>query len=151
MSNILTSIHGRRFGLAADGKAVVNRRAGNASLVECTTAGSVQHTQGAPGALNATGTLTAALIRGGIVTSTTASAVTATLNTGAAMDTALPNMAIGDAFEWSAIKTGANTFTVAAAATGHTIVGAGAVATVTSGRFLTRKTAAATYITYRLA
>ena len=150
MSNILTSIHGRRFGLAADGKAVVNRRAGNASLVECTTAGSVQRTQGAPGTLNATGTLTAALIRGGIVTSTTA-AVTATLDTGAAMDTALPDMAIGDAFEWSAIKTGANTFTVAAAATGHTIVGAGAVATVTSGRFLTRKTAAATYITYRLA
>ena len=150
MSNILTSIHGRRFGLAADGKAVVNRRAGNASLVECTTAGSVQRTQGTPGTLNATGTLTAALIRGGIVTSTTAT-VTATLDTGAAMDTALPNMAIGDAFEWSAIKTGANTFTVTAAATGHTIVGAGAVATVTSGRFLTRKTAAATYITYRLA
>lgn len=150
MSNILTSIHGRRLGLAADGKLVVNRQAGAASLVECTEGGSVQRTQGAPGVLNTTGTLTAALTRSGIVTSA-ANAVTATLDTGAAMTAALPNVAIGDAFEWSAIKVGANTFTVAAAASGHTLVGNGAVATVTSGRFLTRKTAAATWVTYRIA
>lgn len=106
-------------------------------------------TQAAPGVLNATGTLTAAMILAGIVTSTTAAAVAATLDTGAIMDTSI-DMQIGDFFDWSAIATGANAFTVTASA-GHTIVGAAAVATLTSGRFRTRKTAAATYITYRLA
>ena len=44
---------------------------------------------------------------------------------------------------------GANAFTVTAA-TGHTIVGAAAVANSTSGRFRTRKTAANTFVTYRI-
>jgi len=106
--------------------------------------------QTTPGTLNATGTLTAALILGGIVTSSTAAAVTATLDTGAVMD-AVIDMDVDDCFVWSAINTGgANAFTVTAAASGHTIVGAGAVAASTSGRFLTRKTAADTYVTYRL-
>lgn len=105
--------------------------------------------QDTPGTLNATGTLTAALILTGIVTSTTAAAVTATLDTGAAMDIAI-DMDIGDSFDWTAVATGANAFTVTASA-GHTLVGVGTVATVTSGRFRTRKTAADTYVTYRLA
>ena len=106
--------------------------------------------QGAPGELNATGTLTAAMIASGIVTSTTAAAVTATLDTGAVMDAAL-QMEIGESFDWSVINTGGNAFTVTAAATGHTIVGTAAVATVTSATWRTRKTAAATYISYRIA
>jgi len=106
--------------------------------------------QAAPGVLNATGTLTAAMIAAGIVTSTTAAAVTATLDTGAIMDAAL-EMDIGESFDWSAIATGANAFTVAAAAAGHTLVGSGVVATTTSGSFRTRKTAADTFVTYRLA
>lgn len=105
--------------------------------------------QGTPGTLNATGTLTAALILTGIVTSTTAAAVAATLDTGAAMDIAI-NMNVDDSFDWTAISTGGNTFTVTASS-GHTLVGSGAVATLTSGRFRTRKTAADTYVTYRLA
>jgi hypothetical protein len=106
--------------------------------------------QPTPGALNTTGTLTAALILGGIVTSSTAAAVTATLDTGAVMD-AVIDMDVDDCFDWTAINTGgANAFTVTAAATGHTIVGAGAVAASTSGRFRTRKTAADTFVTYRL-
>jgi len=109
-----------------------------------------QATQGDPGTLNATGTLTAALILGGIITSTTAAAVTATLDTGAVMD-AVTDLAINDGFYWSAINTGgSNAFTVTAAASGHTLVGAGAVAANTTGSFLTRKTAADTFITYRL-
>lgn len=105
--------------------------------------------QANPGVLNATGTLTAALIAAGIVTSTSAAAVTATLDTGTVMDAAL-DFAIGDSFSWSVINTGPNTFTVTAAASGHTVVGAGAVATATSARFLTRKTAANTFVTYRI-
>ena len=106
--------------------------------------------QGNPGVLNATGTLTAAMIASGIVTSTTGAAVTATLDTGAVMDAAL-NMEIGESFDWSVINTGGNAFTVTAAATGHTIVGTAAVATVTSATWRTRKTAAETYISYRIA
>lgn len=104
--------------------------------------------QGDPVALNATGAITAAAIQGGIVTSTTGAAVAGTVPTGAVMDAAA-QMEVGDSVDWSVINTGGNTFTVTAA-TGHTIVGVAAVATVTSGLFRTRKTAADTFITYRL-
>jgi hypothetical protein len=105
--------------------------------------------QGTPGVLNATGALTAAMILSGIVTSTTAAAVAGTLPTGAVLDAA-SEFAIGDSFDWSVIATGANAFTVTAAATGHTIVGTGAVATVTSGAWRTRKTADETFVSYRI-
>lgn len=101
------------------------------------------------GALNATGTLTVALIQGAIVTSTTGAAVTATLDTGTVMDAA-HTMAVGDAFLWSAINTGANAFTVTASS-GHTITGSGTVSAGASGRFQTVKTAANTFVTYRIA
>lgn len=104
--------------------------------------------QPTPVALNATGALTAAAILSGIVTSTTAAAVAGTLPTGAVMDAA-STLAINDSFDWSVINTGGNTFTVTAAAN-HTIVGVAAVVTVTSGLFRTVKTAAATFVTYRL-
>jgi uncharacterized protein YaiE (UPF0345 family) len=104
--------------------------------------------QGAPGVLNATGTLTAAMILSGIVTSTTGAAVTATLDTGAIVDAA-SEFAIGDSFDWSVINTGGNAFTVTASS-GHTIVGTAAVATVTSAVWRTRKTAADTFVSYRL-
>ena len=106
-------------------------------------------TQPAPGTLKATGTLTAALVFGGIVTSTTAAAVTATLDTGTIFDAA-HTFAINDYVDWSAINTGGtNAFTVTAA-TGHTVVGTAAVAANTTGRFRTVKTAANTFVTYRL-
>ena len=104
--------------------------------------------QPVPGTLNATGALTAALILGGIVTSTTAAAVAGTLPTGTVMDQA-GQFAIGDSFDWSVIATGANAFTVTAAS-GHAIVGTAVVATVTSGYFRTVKTAANTFVTYRM-
>ena len=99
-------------------------------------------------AVDVTGAVTSAAIMGGVVTSA-AAAVTGTIPTGAVLDAAV-QLAIGDALEWSIIKVGANTFTVADAA-GHTIVGDDEVATATSGRFLTVKTAAATFVTHRVA
>jgi hypothetical protein len=108
--------------------------------------------QGAPGALNATGALTAALMTAGIVTSTaTSNPTVATLPTGTVMDAALTNMGVGDSFDWSAINTGSNSFDVTSPGASHTVVGEDSVAGGNSGRFRTRKTAAATYITYRLA
>lgn len=102
-----------------------------------------------PVAVDVTGAISAAAIQGGIVTSSTAAAVAGTLPTGTVMDAAA-QMAIGDSVDWSVIVTGANTFTVTAAS-GHTIVGSAAVLTAISGLFRTRKTAANTFITYRVA
>ena len=107
--------------------------------------------QGTPGVLNATGALTAAMILSGIVTSTTAAAVAGTLPTGTVMDTECDNLRIGDSFDWACITTGANAFTVTAAASGHTVVGNMVVAAGKAGLFRTRKTAAATFVTYSLA
>lgn len=137
------------------GGATVNIRGGGDSPlyysvgVSATVTELLGSVQGDPSTLNATGTLTSALIQGGLVTSTTAAAVVATLDTGAVMD-ASGTFAINDCFIWSAINTGGNAFTVTAAASGHTVVGAGAVAAGTSGRFMTRKTAAATFVSYRI-
>lgn len=106
--------------------------------------------QPTPGTLNATGALTWALISSGIVTSTTAAAVTGTLPTGAVLD-ASSSFVIGDSVDFSVINTGTtNAFTVAAAASGHTVVGNMAVALNSAGRFRTTKTAAATFVTYRI-
>ncbi len=105
--------------------------------------------QGDPGVLNATGALTAAMMLSGIVTSTTASAVAGTVPTGTVLDAANA-FAIGDSFDWSVINTGGtNSFTVTAA-TGHTVVGIAIVLTEVSTLFRTRKTAANTFITYRI-
>jgi hypothetical protein len=105
--------------------------------------------QGDPVAVNTTGSVSAAAILGGIVTSTTGAAVAGTIPTGTVMD-ASSEFAIGDSVDWCVINTGgANTFTVTAASD-HTIVGAAAVANSTSGQFRTRKTAANTFVTYRL-
>lgn len=105
--------------------------------------------QGDPVALNATGAVTAAAILGGIVTSTTAAAVAGTIPTGAVMD-ASSSFAVGDSVDWSVITTGANAFTVTAAASGHTVVGNMVVAAGKAGLFRTRKTAADTFVTYSL-
>jgi len=108
-----------------------------------------QRGQGTPGVLNATGALTAAMVASGIVTSTTGAAVAGTTPTGAVLDAAL-DMEIGESFDFTIIATGANAFTLTAGASGVTIVGTAVVATVTSGTFRCRKTAADTFIFYRL-
>ena len=104
--------------------------------------------QPTPGVLDVTGALTAAMMASGIVTSA-AAAVTGTMPTGTVLDAAF-EMDIGESFDWSVIKVGANTFTIAVAA-GHTFIGTLAVATATSATLRTRKTAANTFVTYRLA
>jgi len=109
--------------------------------------------QNDPIALNATGDLTAAMILGGIVTSTTAAAVTATPPTGTLLDAAT-NLAINDSVDFSVINTGgANAFTISVGGgvAGCTLLGNMAVAASNSGLFRARKTAAATYTIYRVA
>lgn len=106
--------------------------------------------QPTPVAVDVTGAVSATAILGGIVTSSTAAAVAGTIPTGTVMDAAELSLLINDSFDWSVINTGgANAFTVTAAS-GHTIVGNAVVALSSSGHFRTRKTATATYVTYRV-
>jgi len=82
---------------------------------------------------------------------TNASAVTFTLPTGAVLDAYFDNLPVGAAFDWSLINTGSSSgAATVTAATGHTIVGAAVVAISTAGMFRTRKTAADTFVTYRI-
>ena len=104
--------------------------------------------QGDPVAVDVTGAVSAAAILGKLVTSAAAT-VAGTIPTGTVMDAA-SEFAIGQYVDWSVIKVGANDFTVTAA-TGHTIVGVAVVTTATSALFRTVKTAANTFVTYRLA
>ena len=104
--------------------------------------------QAVPVAVDVTGAVSAAAMLGGIVTSAAAT-VAGTIPTGAVMEAA-SEFAIGDSFDWTVIKVGANAFTVTAASD-HTIVGVAVVATATSALFRTKKTAAGTFVTYRMA
>lgn len=143
---ILTSLHGRKAGLSRAGHLVVaGRRA-----IEVNDSGAIFSVQVAPVAVNATATLTAANLLTGLITSTTAAAVTATLPTGTLMDAA-ETMAVNDSFTWTVINTGAANALTVAAGTAHTVVGNMVVALSTSATFLTRKTAANTFVTYRAA
>jgi len=133
--------------LIIDNNSAVTRYSiGTAPIIDEKSSFQIQLT---PTALNATGNLTVAAILGGIVTSTSAAAVTATLSTGTLFE-AGTLLSIGDSVNWSIINTGPNPVTVTAS-TGHTLVGTAAVATLTSGSFRTLKTAVNTYITYRMA
>jgi hypothetical protein len=87
----------------------------------------------------------------GIVTATPTTGRSIQLPTGAAMDL-VSEFAINDSIDWTLITLAAFALTITQGTTGHTIVGAAATAG-TSGaaaRFRTRKTAADTFVSYRL-
>jgi len=118
--------------------------------------------QGDPTAETVAVTLTAADLLSQIITGTHAegSTETYTFPTGTLMDAA-SEFDIGDSFKWYLLNesaAAADTITVAAGA-GHTLVGNAIVqsrhvttggVTGSAGAFLTRKTAANTFITYRI-
>lgn len=122
--------------------------------------------QGTPTAMTTAATMTSAGLLSGIITGTHTAGATAayTLPTGTLLDAAAGNMAIGDAFEWVLINlstAAADSITVTAG-TDHTIVGApivisshvttgGAITSMgcNSSTWITRKTAANTFVTYR--
>jgi hypothetical protein len=118
--------------------------------------------QGAPAAETVAATLTAAELVGGLITGTHAAGATQayTLPTGTLLDAAV-NMNIGEAFDWFLLNLSAaaiDTITVTAGAT-HTVVGVMIVQSVhvstggitgNCGHFRTRKTAANTFVTYRI-
>jgi hypothetical protein len=107
--------------------------------------------QPTPTAKTADATLTIAELQTRIITVTSASAVALTLPTGTLTDAGVGAMAVGQAFEWSVINLGSSSGAVTmTAGTAHTYVGAAVVAISTSAVFRTRKTAANTFVTYRV-
>jgi len=107
--------------------------------------------QGAPTALTAAATLTAAQLSNGLFT-----------YTGAAVDLTLPTVAlleadvssaqkVNAAFEFGIINIGGTNAGTVVVGTGWTIVGVAAVSANTSARFLARKTGTGTWTCYRIA
>lgn len=113
--------------------------------------GSGLSTQGAPASQDTAATLTAAQLLAGIITTAPAGAVNLQLPTGSALDTALPAAGVNSSFDFSIINNagGANTATLTVN-TGSTIVGAAGTAQNVSSRWRARRTAAATWVFYRL-
>ena len=110
-------------------------------------------TQVAPTAKSATGTLTIAELLTGIIVTSGTAAQSYTLPTGTLTDAGItaPALPVNGSFDWSMVNTGTSTAAVTMlAGTGHTIVGAAVVAIGTSAGFRTRKTAANTFVTYRI-
>lgn len=122
----------------------------------------IVYTQFAPVAYNTTTTLLSSDLMVGLLTSTqaTGATITLTLPTGTLLDTA-SGLQINQGFEWtlSNLSAAAADTVTLAAGTGHTIVGVAIVQSVhvstggitgATARFFTRKTAANTFITYRI-
>lgn len=87
----------------------------------------------------------------GLLTATPGAGINYTLPTGTQMDTACAgHVSANEAFEFSIINIGAGGIITFVAASGFTIVGTATVATNTSARFMVRKTAANTFVLYRL-
>jgi hypothetical protein len=104
----------------------------------------------APTSKAAAATLTAAEVRTGIL-NTTGTTYTVTLPTGTALDTAfagVPTTSIG--FDWFVVNTASGTITIAVGASGMTSLGTLTIATGVSAQFRLRRTAANTYVLYRL-
>ena len=109
--------------------------------------------QPTPTALSATATLTIAQLLTGIVTTSGTVAITLTLPTGTLCDAGVtgPALPVNGCFDWAVINAGTSAGAVTVAAgTGHTLVGSATVAIGTSAGFRTRKTAANTFVSYRV-
>lgn len=131
------------FNTTADGASTSTER------LRITSDGVIAYDQPAPATYAAAATLTVADLKIGIITYT-GTAATLTLPTGTLTEGGFSGIYTNMAFEWSVINTGAGICTIGAA-TAHTIVGTATVAIGASARFTSRRTAANTFISYRLA
>ena len=116
--------------------------------------------QPTPGAMTVTATITPALMLTGLIVGTHAAGATQnyTLPAGATLDAAL-EMDVDESIDWALINASAaaaDTITILQAGADHTIIGAPIVvsangAPANTAMYRTRKTAADTFVTYRLA
>jgi hypothetical protein len=122
----------------------------NASTEEwrITNDGVICYNQPTPTSKAAAATLTVAELKTAIIQYTGAAA-TLTLPTGTLTEGGFSGIYTNMTFEWSVINTGTGACGIGAG-TAHTIVGSASVAAGATGRFATRRTAANTFVTYRL-
>ena len=106
------------------------------------------YNQPTPATYAAAATLTVADLKTKIITYT-GTAATLTLPTGTLTEGGFAGIYTNMTFEWSVINTGAGICTIGAG-TAHTIVGSATVAIGASARFASRRTAANTFVSYRL-
>ena len=107
--------------------------------------------QGAPTALTAAATLTAAQLANGLFTYTGA-AVNLTLPTVADLEAGISSAAkVNAAFDFTIINIGGTNAGTLVVGTGWTIVGVAAVSANTAGTFRARKTGDGTWTAYRVA
>ena len=99
---------------------------------------------------NTSATASAASLVAGIRTGTPTANITLTVPTGTNMDAEFQDLQTNHGFTWTCMNTAAATFTITVTAnTGHTVVGNMVVQPNSSASFITRKTAANTFVTYR--
>jgi hypothetical protein len=129
--------------------------ANSAERMRLDTAGNTQMFTGAqvvwapaPASISTTATLTNANIQGQII-NTTGTSYTVTMPLGTTMETLVPWAAVNLGYNFTVINTASGTITMAVN-TGVTSLGALTIATGTSAQFRIRRTAANTFILYRL-
>ena len=128
--------------------AVIIDTASQVERVRVDSSGILTYFQPAQTSLAAAATLDAAQVRTRII-QYTGGAATVNLPTGTTLDTVIASgMTVNSAFELTFINTSANLLTIGA--NGNTTVGTLTVATLTSGTFRFRKTAANTFTVYRV-
>jgi hypothetical protein len=130
------------FHTTADGAASPTERQ------RITSNGVLAYNQSAPISKSAAATLTVAELQNGIIQYTGAAA-TLTLPTGTLTEGGFAGIYTNLTFEWSVINTGSGLCTIGGG-TAHTIVGGATIAAGASGRFASRRTAANTFVSYRL-
>ena len=116
--------------------------------------GNIFFAQPTPSTKTATSTLTIAELLTSIVTTSGTVAMTLTLPTGTLTDAGTLSglLPIDNAFDWVIINRGtALCIVTIAAATGNTFIGLATIPILSQATFRTRKTAANTFVTYRIA
>lgn len=141
----------------ADSSGVLQLQSGNTTALTIDTSKNVYTQAGvlwqyapSPTTKSTTATLTAAEVSAGIL-NTTGANYTVTLPTGTALDTYFSGVpATNISFDFVVINTASGTITIAVGASGMTSLGTLTVTTGVSARFRLRRTAANTYILYRI-
>ena len=134
----------------ADGFTWYNGGVATTPLMYLAPTGNLWQNAPAPTSIAVANTLTAAQIQSGII-NTTGTTYTLTLPTGTALDTAVTGISATNlGFDFYIINTASGTITIAVGASGMTSLGSLTVATGTSAQFKLRRTAANTYVLYRL-
>ena len=130
------------FGTATSGTAVISEK------LRITNGGTIAYNQPTPTSQSAAATLTVAELQTGII-EYTGVAATLTLPTGTLTEGGFAGIYTNMAFQWSVINTGSGICTIGAG-TAHTIAGSATIAIGASAQFASRRTAANTFVSYRL-